>query len=585
MAVAEVTHDSGHDDEISLLDLLLLLRRGLVPAVLIAMAAGVGTYLVRGLSSPTYVAQATILTASQDPNQRDFGTTLVTAPPLDVATYRAAIASRPVIAAALAALKDEAPTEQEMNGLLGAVSVRSEGTAASSILRIQVRDLDPDRARDLANAVATAALTWDAQRATRTLESIIDSLQAQIASVDEELALASSSDALETTGVAGLERNRAELSLQLSSARALRSGAVGRLEMFEEAGVPSGPTGTGRVRYAALAAVVAAIMVYGWLLLRTATDTRLRGIDDLVGVAELPLMAEFPKVGGGRRQLPREAASYLRTSVSFATQHTRTKVVQVTSTGPGHGKSSVAISLAESLARQRYRVLLLDADLRMPVLGTEYGLDPASTFSVEQALQLSSKATPTRLSLQDGVTLDLLPGFETASNPTELLEAGFGALLARMGPHYDFIVVDSAPVLPVADSLVIAPQVTGVVFAVSLATAQRSQVVNALGLLRRMGANLLGVAATNLDLRQLGPAGYGYGFGYGAVTQRKDGLPGRRPQPPVQPKELRRHGKGLRDQPGVSAAPTSVPSTPIELFDSGEFPRSGGTDPRNPTRN
>ena len=218
-----------HDQEPTLRDLIELLRRGLLLAVAAAVVAGVATYLISRWLTPTYEAQATVVTSSQDPNQRSFGTTLVTAPPLDIASYRAAVASRPVLADAWRRVVGAAPTDAELDALQRSLTVRSEGTNVSSLLRLLVRDTDPARARDLANAIALAAVAWDEQRATRSLETIVESLQAQIASIDDELAI--------ETGQAAeaLLRTRGDLALQLSSARALRSGAVGRLELLEAA--------------------------------------------------------------------------------------------------------------------------------------------------------------------------------------------------------------------------------------------------------------------------------------------------------------------------------------------------------------
>ena len=117
------------------------------------------------------------MSSAQDPNQRDFGTTLVTAPPLSTASYLVAIGSRPVLADALQTLEGRAPTVAEVDRLDEDLALRAEGTTSSALIRLQVRALEPARARDLANAVAEAAVRWDEQRATRSLENIIESLE------------------------------------------------------------------------------------------------------------------------------------------------------------------------------------------------------------------------------------------------------------------------------------------------------------------------------------------------------------------------------------------------------------------------
>lgn len=514
-----------HDSEPTLRDLFQLLRRGLVFATSAALVAGAATYLINRAAAPTFEAQATIVSSSQDPNQRDFGTTLVTAPPLDANAYRVAITSRPVLAAVLEEVDGLPPTPAAVDGLDRSLTVRAEGTSTTSLFRLVVVDETPARARDLANAIADAAIRWDEQRATRSLESIIDSLEAQIASIDAELA------ATETPAV-GLDRARGDLALQLSSARALRSAAIGRLELLEAADAPRFPVSPRPTRNAALAAVLAALAVYGALLVRNLLDTRVRNLDELVRVTGLPLLAEFPKVAGGRRKLPKEAASYLRTAVSFATtSDPDPKVLLVTSTGASHGKSSVSMALAESFSRQHYRVLLIDADLRRAVLGTEYGVNPSRTATVRDALVDPAAVVPVTIALGRELTLDLLPSFNPVHNPTELLANHMRGLLQHHAPNYDVVVIDCAPVLPVADALTVAPHTTGVVFAVSMPDADRRQVGAAIDLLRRVGVRILGTVATNLPSEHRGRGGYGYGYGYGTEAVEP---------PPPNPPQLKR---------------------------------------------
>ena len=304
-------------------------------------------------------------------------------------------------------------------------------------------------------------------------------------------------------------RTRAELQLQLSSARALRTAAVGRLELLERAEAPRERVAPRPTRNAALAALLAVFLTYGLLLLRDALDTRVRGPEDLAKITELPVLAEFPRVATGRRGLPMEAASYLRTAVSFATHDVHPKVILVTSTGAGHGKSSVSMALAESFARQHYMTLLIDADLRKPVIGREYGLSFLEHQSLRDALEDIGNATPTRLRITDDVEFDVLPSYEAAPNPTELLANWMRPLLDRMRPHYDVIIIDSAPVLPVADALTVAPHASGVVFTVSVPDADRRSVQNGIELLRRVGVKVFGTVAANIPPGRRGSGGYG----------------------------------------------------------------------------
>ena len=513
-----------HTDEPTLRDLIDLLRRGLWLAAVAALIAAAGAYLVVREVPPTYQATATLIVSAQDPNQRSFGTTLVTAPALDVATYRSAITSRPVLMDAyreLHALGGETSSSADVARFIGPVTVRAEDARASSILRVQAQANDPARARDVANAVAAAAVRWDEQRATRSLETIIASLNAQLTSIDLELEAATDEAPIE-----GLLRARGELQLQLSSARALRTAAVGRLELLERAEAPFGSIAPRPMRSAGTAGMFAVLAVYGVLLLRSALDTRVRSVDALARLSGgVPVLAEFPRVATGRRGISPEVASHLRTAIGFASADKHPKVILVTSAVTAHGKSTVSMALAESFARLHYRTLLIDADLRRPVLGTEYGLDEEHVVSTRKTLMDPDRfLDPATIGFGRDVQLDVIPSFEAALGPTELLSARMPALLTRVRERYDVIVIDSAPVLPVSDSLAIAPHTTGVVIAVSVPAIDRRDLVSTIELLRRVAVPILGTVATNLPRshRQAQRYGSGYGYGHGmeAMTPR-----------------------------------------------------------------
>ncbi len=503
-----------HVDEPAILsDLVDLLRRGIWLALVAAILGAVAAHYLSRELPPTYQAQATLLAPSQDANQRDFGTTLVTAPALDVATYRSAIASRPILVDAIRALtvlSDIQPTNDDVEILRNALTVTAEEARVSSVVRISVRANDARRAASLANAVAGAAVRWDEARATRALETIMASLSAQIDSLELEIAAAAPGGALE-----GLQRTRGDLQLQLSSARALRTAAVGRLELLEEAETPRGSIAPRPRRNAVLAGIFMIFLVYGLLLLRAALNTRVTTVENLARLTGLPVLAEFPRVTTGRRGIAPETASHLRTAVGFATAEVHPKVILITSAFPGQGKSTVAIALAESFARLHYRTVLVDADLRRPVIGTEYSLNPIRVASVREALNAPDRQPePAQLAFGRTIELDVIPGFNPVPDAAEILSKQMPGLLQRLKKDYDVIILDSAPLLPVADTLTIAPHCTGVVLAVSVPEAQRAAVLNAITLLRRVGIPLLGTVATNLKRSRRERKGYGYGYGY-----------------------------------------------------------------------
>lgn len=512
-----------YQSEPTLADLIALLRRGLVFALAVAVGAGLLTYFLSKRTTPEYDSTTTLLASKPGNTQGTFGVSLVTAPAVDPNAYQAAAKSYPVLSEALTALGGVNPSAQMVADFAELVTVRVESAQQSSLLRVTVRDADPELAARAANALGSALLRWDEARAKQNLQAVIDTLESQVGAFDEEMAAlaAQNADGSLTGQIDGLRSLRTDRSMQLNAVRALRASAVGLLEVLEPAMPALEPSRPQPLRNAALAFILGIFLVYGLILLRDAMDTRFRGAEDLVRTTELPVLGELPRLPSGVTRLPHEATGYLRTNVQFATAQDLPKVIVVTSPQPAEGKTTVALGLAESFARNDYHTLFIDADMRKPQASERLGLTRARMI-VDGAVTLQDYLEdPTRgekpMTVQvDRVTLDLIPTFEPASAPTELLSRSFASVLQRFGERYDAIIIDTPPTLPVADALAIAPHVTGIILAISQPTTDKRSVNTTLSLLERVGVRILGTAITNVEQTSAqGKRGYGYGYGYG----------------------------------------------------------------------
>ncbi len=522
-----------NQSEPNLNDLFQLLRRGLVFALAVAVGAAGLTYLLSKRITPEYDSTITVLASRPNSNpQANFGVSLVTAPAVDTSAYEAAAKSYPVLTQAIKALGEDDPSAQTVADFAKLVTVKVETAQQSSLLRITVRDADPDLAARAANAVGASLLSWDEARAKQNLQVVINTLESQVLAFDSEIdSLVNQPDggAAAASQVEGLRTLRAERTTQLNAVRALSASAVGLLEVLEPARPALEPSRPKPVRNAALAFVLGIFLVYGLILLRDALDTRFRGADDVLRSTEYPVLGEFPRLPTGTTRLPHEATGYLRTNVMFATAQDLPKVILVTSAQPTEGKTTVATGLAESFARNDYRTLLIDADMRKPLASTRLGLTPANTgFSptLRAYLEDPMRAEEPVHADVDGVHLDIIPSFEAAPDPSELISRSFASVLNRFRDQYDAIIIDSPPTLPVADALTLAPHATGVILAVSLPTADRRAVRATLDLLDRIGVRVLGTVITNVEPnRSLGGTrgyGYGYGYGYGPIEKTRN---------------------------------------------------------------
>lgn len=269
--------------------------------------------------------------------------------------------------------------------------------------------------------------------------------------------------------------------------------------------------------------VLAALMI-------DARDERIRGIVDLeraVTPFGLPVLGGLPRlpaaermsagnVRAQRRQrdmyahlFPRslmaERCRGIRTSLEFGARAGAIRSLMVTSPGAGEGKSSTTVNLALSLCQSGKRVLLVDADLRRPRIHQVFagvrahpsaGLSTvlAGEHSLEDALLAAPEDAP--------AGLDVLPSGPIPGNPAELLEtAAFGRLLDDVRDRYDVVIVDTPPVLPVADPLIVARQIDAVIVVGRVGTTTRTEVHGAIAQLARGDTNIVGVVLNEVEPR------------------------------------------------------------------------------------
>jgi capsular exopolysaccharide synthesis family protein len=187
-------------------------------------------------------------------------------------------------------------------------------------------------------------------------------------------------------------------------------------------------------------------------------------------------------------------------------------VVQITSPNPEDGKSTLTANLAVSIAQSGKRILLIDADLRKPQVhkifgvGGDVGLVSVITGEVDPAEAIQPSAIP---------GLSLLPCGPVPPNPAELLTAPrFKDLLDVLREQFDFVLIDTPPLLAVTDPSVVAPRVDGVLLTVRITKNGRPAAERAKEMLDTLGANVLGVVVNGID-RNNGAGSYAYGYGYG----------------------------------------------------------------------
>lgn len=265
-------------------------------------------------------------------------------------------------------------------------------------------------------------------------------------------------------------------------------------------------------------------------VLREAMDTSVKSVDTLRDLTGGPVLASVGTQDKAQRQLLREHRSpnteayrSLRTNLQFLDVDHPVRVLTVTSSVPGEGKSVTACNLALALADAGKRVVLVDGDLRCPQVCSYLGCTGrAGLTSVLIGAALLEEA------LIEGRNrlLRIMPSGPIPPNPSELLgSARMAELVERLKQDADIVVIDSPPLLPVTDAAILSNLSDGAILVVRHGQTRREQLARATDQLRAVEARLFGSVLNRVPSR--GPDADPYlAYGYYTASQPSAPLPG-----------------------------------------------------------
>lgn len=205
-----------------------------------------------------------------------------------------------------------------------------------------------------------------------------------------------------------------------------------------------------------------------------------------------------------------ESLRSFRTLLQFSMLDAKNKIVMITGPTPGVGKSFVAVNFAAVLAANGKKVLLIDADLRKGYLQRYFGLERLNGLSevIAGQLPLDKVIYPNIVVNVDFISTGVLP-----PSPAELLgHHNFGAVLDAVSSRYDCVVIDTAPVLPVSDAMVVAPHVGTIFNIVRGGVSTMGEIEESVKRLKQGGNTVAGIVFNGLKPRM---GRYGYGSKYG----------------------------------------------------------------------
>jgi len=552
--------ESSYEFDVRTLLRTLWTRKWMVLAATVAIGAVAMTRAL--LTTPIYAAAVEV--AVEPPaggiNSQLFGTTVFS--DQEVETQRRLVTSEQVAQRVVERLA----LPDNPSALRRQVSVSL--VEDSRVLVIGVLDADPVRAADIAQAFGEEYLAFRLNDAlerlvdgTTALEDRASSIRARLDEIETDLEVADEPD-----DVTGLTRERNSLLDQLASLQGsltyldaseslVRSGGV----ILANASVPGTPLEPQPVRSTTLGALLGLLLGAALALLMDRLNDRVSGEHALhQTIPDVPLLAQIPwheeAVDGELVTLRRPAApaseAYrtLRTQMRFVTGSLGGSIVAFTSAAEAEGKTTVSANHALTSAQAGYSTILVDADLRKPrvhrILGIPNGIGLSHLLTGQASVHEALKQPIERLGV---ITAGPMP-----PNPSELLGSEqFARLLEELASLADVIILDAAPVLPVADGYEVACLADATVCVVNAARSRGRAVRAAVSGLRQVEARLAGVVLTEVDPRTAIYGHYYYEY-YG-------------PEEPVEFAPLR--------------APASVPVDGVEasLWDTGAArPTSAG---------
>jgi polysaccharide biosynthesis transport protein len=288
------------------------------------------------------------------------------------------------------------------------------------------------------------------------------------------------------------------------------------IRITEKAEIPRAPYLPNRPRNYQLAVIIGLAIGLGLTVLVEQLDNTLKTPEDVKQHLDLPFLGMVADVSTRRagpnappaspiilknpRSALAESYRVVRTNIMFSSTETTGRALAVSSVNPSEGKSTTVVNVAASLTQNGARALVIDADLRRPTLHQHFGLSNAPGLS-DLIVGKATVAEAVRATSFKG--LEVLPCGYIPPNPAELLgSAAMRDLLTALRAHYDWILLDTPPILAIADTPVLSRWVDGVILVVAAERTGRPAIERTIDQLSRVGGKVLGIVLNRVDLER-----------------------------------------------------------------------------------
>lgn len=272
--------------------------------------------------------------------------------------------------------------------------------------------------------------------------------------------------------------------------------------------------------------LVGALVGFVTVLLSRLLDNKVRTDADVADVSPAAVLGAVPAFRGGTgnglvmrvssRSSRAEAYRRIRANLQFVGAAVEIRSLVVTSARAGEGKTTTAVNLALAVAERHSRVLVIDADLRRPRIAEVCGLEGAVGLT---SVLIGTARADDVIQPWGDTGVSVMTAGAVPPNPLQLIESSaMAGLIEELEQSFDFIIIDSPPVLPVADSAVLSKLATGAVFVASAGKTTRQQLRRALESFDKVGASVVGIVLARVGKRESDAY---YGYGYQPIKKRR----------------------------------------------------------------
>lgn len=379
------------------------------------------------------------------------------------------------------------------------------------------------RAAAIANAFARETVALRTELLQTQLRKVIQNTRAQLAQIP-----------------AALQNGAEALTLQarVANLQALVGAPDPTISVLSDATEPAGPVWPRPVLSVLVAFIASLLLGLGAAIALELVNPRVNREDELLLEQRLPILARVPRMPrrrvraylAGKEPLPGDVREAYRTlRAGLAASHRGDRMpgsILITSAVPGEGKTMTSVNLAVTLALAGLRVILVDGDLRRPMIATVFGV-PTTSRGFATLLEDRATAEEALVPAQGyGENLRLLLASPEHAQLVDLLDPDrVDRVLTDLRLDADVVIVDSPPLTEVADALSLAASVDAVIVAVRLGRTRRDRLNELRRMVAQRGISLLGFVVTTRNRRR----GQGYYYGRSSEQEAGDGETKRAP--------------------------------------------------------